>query len=66
MDGHTRVIYEKKRRGALIGVLSLGLAGLALFGMGKFWRGMGNIWRANMFKNFSFAQGNGKGFFKML
>jgi hypothetical protein len=59
MDGHTRVIYKQKRKAALIGVLSLGLAGLALFGMG-------NIWRNNIFEGMSFAQGEMKGFFKIL
>lgn len=59
MDGHTRVIYKQKRKAALIGVLSLGFAGLALFGMG-------NIWRNNIFEGMSFAQGEMKGFFKLL
>lgn len=59
MDGHTRVIYKQKRKAALIGVLSLGFAGLALFGMG-------NIWRNNLFEGMSFAQGEMKGFFKIL
>ena len=34
MDGHTVVIYKQKRKAALIGVLTLGLAGLTLVGMG--------------------------------
>ena len=34
MDGHTRVLYKQKRKAALIGVLTLGLAGLTLVGMG--------------------------------
>lgn len=59
MDGHTRVIYKQKRKAALIGVLSLGFAGLALVGMG-------NIWRSNIFEGMSFAQGEMKGFFKIL
>lgn len=59
MDGHTRVIYKQKRKAALIGVLSLGLAGLALFGMG-------NIWRNNIYEGMSFAQGEMKGFFKIM
>ena len=59
MDGHTYVIYKQKRKSALIGVLSLGFAGLALFGMG-------NIWRNNVFEGMSFAQGEMKGFFKIL
>lgn len=59
MDGHTRVIYKQKRKAALIGVLSFGLAGLAIFGMG-------NIWRNNIFEGMSFAQGEMKGFFKIL
>ena len=59
MDGHTRVIYQQKRKGALIGVLTLGLSGLALVGMG--W-----IWRNNLFEGMSFAQGSMKGIFKIL
>lgn len=59
MDGHTYVIYKQKRKAALIGVLSLGFAGLVLFGMG-------NIWRNNIFDGMSFAKGELKGFFKVL
>ena len=59
MDGHTKVLYKQKRKAALIGVLTLGLAGLTLFGMG--W-----IWRNNLFEGVSFAQGPLKGFFKIL
>lgn len=59
MDGHTLVIYKQKRKAALIGVLTLGLAGLTLVGMG--W-----IWRNNIFEGVSFAQGSMKGVFKVI
>ncbi len=59
MDGHVRIIYKHKRKAALIGVLTLGLAGLTLVGMG-------NIWRNNIFEGTSFARGEMNGFFKIL
>ena len=59
MDPHTRLIYQQKRKAALIGVLTLGLAGLTVVGMG-------GIWRNNIFEGVSFAQGPLKGFFKIL
>lgn len=59
MDAHTRVLYKQKRKGALIGVLTLGLSGLAIVGMG-------GVWRSNIFEGMSFAQGPLKGFFKVL
>jgi hypothetical protein len=54
MDAHTRLIYQQKRKGALIGVLTLGLAGLSLIGVGE-------TWRSNIFEGTSFARG-GVGF----
>lgn len=54
MDAHTRLIYQQKRKAALIGVLTLGLAGLSLVGIGE-------TWRSNIFEGTSFAQG-GVGF----
>ena len=59
MDAHTRILYQHKRKAALIGVLTLGLAGLTLVGMG-------NIWRNNIFEGTSFARGEMNGFFKIL
>lgn len=50
MDAHTRVIYRQKRKAALIGVLTLGLAGLSLVGVA-------NTWRSNIFEGTSFSQG---------
>ncbi len=38
MDGHNRVLYKQKHKAVLIGVLTLGFAGLTLFGMGWTWR----------------------------
>ena len=59
MDAHTRILYQHKRKAALIGVLTLGLAGLTVVGMG-------GIWRNNIFEGMSFYQGPLKGFFKVL
>lgn len=50
----TRLVYEKKRKAALIGVLTLGLAGLSVLGVG-------NTWRMNIFAGTSFDSG-GVGF----
>lgn len=59
MDAHTRVIYQQKRKAALIGVLTLGLAGLSLVGVGE-------TWRSNIFAGTSFGQGPLEFFFKIL
>ena len=59
MDAHTRVIYLQKRKAALIGVLTLGLAGLSLFGVG-------NTWRSNIFEGTSFSRGAFELPFKLL
>lgn len=45
-----RLIYKQKRKAALIGVLTLGLAGLAIIGVGE-------TWRSNIFAGTSFDQG---------
>ncbi len=49
-----RLVYRQKRKAALIGVLTLGLAGLAIVGVGE-------TWRSNIFAGTSFDQG-GLGF----
>ncbi|MBR1889194.1 MAG: DUF4339 domain-containing protein [Alloprevotella sp.] len=49
-----QLIYKQKRKAALIGVLTLGLAGLAIIGVGE-------TWRSNIFAGTSFDQG-GLGF----
>lgn len=49
-----QLIYRQKRKAALIGVLTLGLAGLAIIGVGE-------TWRSNIFAGTSFDQG-GMGF----
>lgn len=49
-----QLIYKQKRKAALIGVLTLGLAGLAIIGVGE-------TWRSNIFAGTSFDQG-GMGF----
>lgn len=59
MDPHTRVVYQNKRKAALIGVLTLGLAGLSLVGVGE-------TWRSNIFAGTSFGQGPLGFFFKIL
>lgn len=46
---------KKKRRKALIGVLSAGLAGLLIMGVG-------NTWRSNIFEGLSFTRSEGMGF----
>ena len=56
-DGGSRInqiIWRQKRKAALIGIFTLGLAGLAVMGVG-------NAWRANIFAGTSFDQG-GVGF----
>ena len=50
----TRFIFENKRKAALIGVLTLGIAGLSVLGVG-------NAWRMNIFAGTSFDKG-GVGF----
>lgn len=48
MDAHTRLIYQQKRKAALIGVLTLGLAGVSLIDVGETWRS--NIFAGTFFK----------------
>ncbi|MCM1451128.1 MAG: hypothetical protein NC102_02630 [Clostridium sp.] len=51
---------KQKRKTAAVGVLTLGLAGLALMGVG-------NTWRSNIFEGLSFTKNDGMGFvFKCL
>ena len=45
-----KLIYKQKRKAALIGVLTLGLAGLSIIGIGE-------TWRSNIFAGTSFDQG---------
>ena len=45
-----QLIYKQKRKAALIGVLTLGLAGLAFVGVG-------NTWRSNLFAGTSLDNG---------
>lgn len=53
------IIYRQKRKAALIGVLTLGLAGLSLIGLGE-------MWKSNLFAGTSLDQG-GMGFvFKII
>lgn len=54
MLDNQKLIYRQKRKAALIGVLTLGLAGLSLIGVGE-------TWRNNIFAGTSFDQG-GMGF----
>lgn len=54
MLDNQKLIYRQKRKAALIGVLTLGLAGLSLIGVGE-------TWRSNIFAGTSFDQG-GMGF----
>lgn len=49
-----RLVYKQKRKAALIGVLTLGLTGLAIVGVGE-------TWHSNIFAGTSFDQG-GLGF----
>lgn len=46
-----KLIYKQKRKAALIGVLSLGLAGLAVVGVGE-------TWRSNIFAGTSLDRGD--------
>ena len=50
MLDNQKLIYRQKRKAALIGVLTLGLAGLSLIGVGE-------TWRSNIFAGTSFDQG---------
>ena len=54
MLNNQKLIYRQKRKAALIGVLTLGLAGLSLIGVGE-------TWRSNIFAGTSFDHG-GMGF----
>lgn len=47
--------YKQKRKAALIGVLSLGLAGLSIVGIG-------NTWKNNIFRGTSMMKNEGVGF----
>lgn len=49
-----RLVYKQKIKAALIGVFTLGLAGLAIIGVG-------DVWRSNIFAGTSFDQ-SGLGF----
>jgi len=49
-----KLIYRQKRKAALIGVLTLGFAGLSVIGVGE-------TWRSNIFAGTTFNQG-GTGF----
>ena len=51
---NNRIVYQQKRKAALIGILTLGLAGLSLIGTGE-------MWRSNIFAGTSMDQG-GLGF----
>ena len=53
------LIYKQKRKAALIGILTLGLAGLSIMGVGK-------VWEGNIFAGTSFGSGSMKYFFKVL
>ena len=50
LPNNQKLIYKQKRKAALIGVLTLGLAGLALIGVGE-------TWRSNVFAGTSFDKG---------
>ncbi len=54
MYNNSKLIYKQKRKAALIGILTLGLAGYSLIGVGE-------TWRSNIFAGTSFDQG-GVGF----
>ncbi len=44
------IVYRQKRKTALIGILTLGLVGLSLMGIGK-------MWKSNIFAGTSLDQG---------
>ena len=50
LPNNQKLIYKQKKKAALIGVLTLGLAGLALIGVGE-------TWRSNIFAGTSFDKG---------
>lgn len=50
LPNNQKLIYKQKKKAALIGVLTLGLAGLALIGVGE-------TWRSNIFEGTSFDKG---------
>lgn len=52
--GNHQLIYKQKRKAALIGVLTLGIAGVAIIGVGE-------AWRSNIFAGTSIGKG-GMGF----
>lgn len=54
MIGNQKLIYRQKRNAALIGVFTLGLAGLSIMGTG-------NTWNGNIFRGTSLDHG-GLGF----
>lgn len=54
ISDNQRLVYKQKRKAALIGILTLGLAGLAIVGVGE-------TWHSNIFAGTSFDQG-GLGF----
>lgn len=47
-----RILYKQKKKAALIGVCTLGVAGLAMVGIGE-------TWRSNIFAGTSFDKGGG-------
>ena len=51
---NNKTIYQQKRKAALIGILTLGLAGLSLIGAGE-------MWKSNIFAGTSMDQ-DGMGF----
>lgn len=51
--------YTEKRKKAIIGVVTLGLAGVAIVGFGK-------TWDSNLFQGTSFDKGEMSFFFKLL
>lgn len=50
LPNNQKLIYKQKRKAALIGVLTLGLAGLSIIGVGE-------TWRSNIFAGTSFDKG---------
>ena len=47
---NNKIIYQQKRKAALIGIFTLGLAGLSLMGAGE-------MWKSNIFAGTSLDQG---------